>query len=167
MIYTFAVIIFLLIYLIVRYISWRLTKTDKIQITFKQFYHIYKSTPSSHWEIDRNFDKDDRCIRYIHEHGPHKLYKESYTIYFKTLYDQIQFYIFLHKYRKTEKRKFKEHMKMVADKHTADLIANWNRDIEQTRRNNIEELQQMIKENAEKAKEYERCLKELKEEILN
>ena len=52
-------------------------------------------------------------------------------------------------------------MKMVADKHTADLIANWNRDIEQTRKNNIEELQQIIKENAEKAKEYERRLKEL------
>lgn len=159
MIYTFIVIIPLLIYLIARYISWRLTKTDKIQITFKQFYHVYKSTPSNHWEIDRNF----RRIRYI----PYKFYKESYIIYFKTLYDQIQFYIFLHKYRKTEKRKFKEHMKMMTDKRTADLIANWNKDIEQTRRNNMEELQQMIKENAEKAKEYERCLKELKKENLN
>lgn len=150
----------ILIIFLIKYISWRKIKKNKIQISFNQFYSIYKSTPADYWNI-----KDKYSVGYEkHSNNYYQFYCETEIIFFKTLLDLIRFQIFLYKYKANNKKIQKDQIKQQLDKNTADLIANWTRDIERTRKYNIEKLQRMINENTAKAKEYEKRLKELKNE---
>lgn len=151
------------------YIGWYQIKKNQIQISFNQFYSIYKNTPSSYWEINESYYKNKYSVRYeTHiEKGPFYYYNGMKDIYFKTLLDLIKFRIFVYKYKRNNKKIQNDKIKQRLDKDTADLMANWTKDIERTRKNNMKELQKMIEENATKAEEYKRRLEKLKKENLN
>lgn len=147
------------------YTNWRKLKKGHIQVSFDQFYSIYKNTPSNYWEIEESYNK--YYVRYeTHKEvtSNFRLYDGMKTIYFKTLLDLIKFRIFLFKYHANEKKILKAKIEQKLNEDTANLVANWNRDIEITRKNNMADLQRMIEENAAKAEEYKRRLEELKNE---
>lgn len=152
----------IVIIFLIWYTAWRKTKKNEIQISFNQFYSIYKGTTPEYWKIEESYHRNKYGISYERHNNNYSFYYETDTIYFKTLLDLIKFRIFIYKYKINDKKVQKNKIKQSLDERTARLMATWTRDIEKVRKNNIKELQKMINENTIKAEEYKKRLEELK-----
>lgn len=133
-------------------------KNDYIQITFQQFYDVYKATKRSRWRLGKNY------VYYFKRSECGIGCYQSEFIYFKTIFDKIKYRIFKKVTDWKEKKYEQQKKQSILSAKTAEMMRVWSEDIESYKLESIKELQSMIDENNKKVDEYKKRVEELKHE---